>query len=345
MARKVFWFVIRTLPVAVLLTLSLASPTWGNEPAEVEALIEQANTYRRQGMDHKALPLMQKAYNLAHTARTAAQLGLVEIALGYWLQAERHLAESLTSTRDPWIHKNRAELERALAGVRASIGEVDIQGAPAGAEVFVNGQLVGSLPLSKPPRVGDGPVHVEVKAVGFKTSIHDLTMTRGRRQALTVKLEPVASTYRPSQIPSPRPIATEPADRPEPGSALRLTSYVMAAAAVAAGGFAVAGYLRHESAIDAFREKTDDMGRGRCYVRGEGVVDADGRDAAADCYSLRSRYESGRRMMWISSVGVALLGGGAVTMWLVSSKPSGERAKQPWMLGFQGRSITVRLRF
>lgn len=218
------------------------------EPAEVERLIEEANKFRREGKDGKALPLMRKAYDLATTARTAAQLGLVEVALGYWLQAEQHLEEALSSPRDPWIHQNRAELERVLAGVRASIGEIEIVGQPVGAEVVVNGQTMGTLPLSKPVRVGDGPVRLEVKADGYRPSVQTLTMSKGAKQQVDVRL---ARAF--GALPSPSPSKVEAATPAVNASAPELelpesdrsgtptAAWVTAGAAAAALGVGVVG--------------------------------------------------------------------------------------------------------
>ena len=210
------------VPLVALLCLD-AAQAYAADPAEVEALIEQANAFRRDGKDGKALPLMRKAYDLATTARTAAQLGLVEVALGYSLSAEQHLTEALSSPRDPWIHQNRKELERVLAGVRASIGEIGIVGHPEGAEVVVNGQSAGTLPLPKPVRVGDGPVRVEVHAAGYQSSVQTLTMSKGAKQQVDVRLaraigaQPSPSAPMPVDAPSAMVAkAAEPAPRPEP---------------------------------------------------------------------------------------------------------------------------------
>ena len=77
------------------------------QPAAVEDLIRKGNELRTKGEDQYALPLFQKAYDLERSPRTAAQLGLVEAALGYWLASERHLQEALTSTRNPWLIRSR----------------------------------------------------------------------------------------------------------------------------------------------------------------------------------------------------------------------------------------------
>src|SRR5688500_10991836 len=64
---------------------------WAAVPTRVEELIRQGVALRRSGQDQAALPLFQKAHEIGHTPRTAAQLGLVEMALGYVLEAERDL--------------------------------------------------------------------------------------------------------------------------------------------------------------------------------------------------------------------------------------------------------------
>jgi hypothetical protein len=81
-------------------------------------LIRQANDARRAGRTAEALPLLQRAWNTCHTPRALAQLGLAEAALERWADAERHLREALQSREDPWIARNLARLETALAEVR-----------------------------------------------------------------------------------------------------------------------------------------------------------------------------------------------------------------------------------
>src|SRR3954471_17128737 len=84
------------------------------DPARAEELIRQANEQRRQGHDERAVPLLRKAYEIARSARTAGQLGLAEMALGYWAAAAGHLGDALTEERNPWVEKNHAALDKAL---------------------------------------------------------------------------------------------------------------------------------------------------------------------------------------------------------------------------------------
>src|SRR6187455_2893583 len=101
--------------MAVLLFVALA---FGSTPAqadaaEVEALIAKGNELRRAGTPGPALPYFQKAYQLARTPRTAGQLGLAELAAGYPVDAEEHLASALQTPDDPSIAKFRKMLTDA----------------------------------------------------------------------------------------------------------------------------------------------------------------------------------------------------------------------------------------
>jgi hypothetical protein len=176
--------------VSVLGALALPARARAADPAEVEELIRQGVELRRANKDHAAVPLFQRAYDLERSARTAAQLGLVESSLGYWLAAERHLNEALSFPRHPWLLRNKAEIDKALRDVQSYIGEVAVTGAPAGAEVLLNGRAVGRLPLPEPLRLAEGPAVVEVRAPGYLPSTTNLKIDGGRRESLNIALQP-----------------------------------------------------------------------------------------------------------------------------------------------------------
>ena len=159
------------------------------DPARAEELIRQANDLRRQGHDERALPLLRKAYEVAHSARTAGQLGLAEMALGYWVSAETHLNEALSENRNPWVGKNRSALDSALRETQTHLGDLRIEGKPDGAEVTVNGSVVGTLPLASPVRVSEGRVTVEARAPGRKSLSTTMTIAAHANDRLQISLE------------------------------------------------------------------------------------------------------------------------------------------------------------
>jgi tetratricopeptide (TPR) repeat protein len=126
--------------------LGLAAPA---TTADVEKLIKKGTDLRKQGQEQAALPLFQKAYELAATPRTAAQLGLCEMQLGYWLAAESHLSEALEGKSD-WIERYRPVLQQSVRQVRKQLGEVFVSGSPADARVSINGRVqAGALPWGR----------------------------------------------------------------------------------------------------------------------------------------------------------------------------------------------------
>lgn len=63
-----------------------------------EIFIRKGVELRRKGRNQEALAEFQKAFfEVAHTPRAAAQLGLCEQSLGNWLRAHLHLSDALTS--------------------------------------------------------------------------------------------------------------------------------------------------------------------------------------------------------------------------------------------------------
>lgn len=133
--------------------------------AEAETAITAGIELRRQGQDRAALAEFQRAVRLRETPRAIAQMGLAEQALGLWMDANTHVGRALDARDDPWIRKNRATLETARTTIQSHLAQVEVWGAPSGAEVRLDGVLVGTLP-SVTAWVGTGEVSMAVTAPG-----------------------------------------------------------------------------------------------------------------------------------------------------------------------------------
>jgi hypothetical protein len=186
----------RTAALAVLAILTVglgfSRAARAGDSAEVEALIRQGVELREQGRDERALPLFQKAYDLLPSPRTAGQLGLAEMAVGYWVDAEQHLGSALESPDHPWVSKNRRALDDALAKVRQNIGTLVVEGQPAGAAVAVNHRPAGTLPLAAPLRVAKGKALIEVTAPGYAPASQSVQLVGGDQQRVSVSLQKLA---------------------------------------------------------------------------------------------------------------------------------------------------------
>jgi hypothetical protein len=180
---------VRALAGALFVaSLSSALPAGAAQPttSDAEGLIKRANALRGAKRDQEALPLYQKAYEIAPTPRTAAQLGLCETILGYWLSADTHLSEALAG-KSEWIDRNRATLEQTLRMAQKQIGQVSVTGTPAGAIVSIGGKQIGTVPMA-PLRVAAGQLAIEVSAPGYKDHRETVTVAGESHQTLAVNL-------------------------------------------------------------------------------------------------------------------------------------------------------------
>jgi hypothetical protein len=210
---------LRYYLVILAAAVGLVGPSaYAADAAEVENLLHEGIRLRREGHDADALPLFAKAHELAHTPRTAAQLGIVGFALGYSLDAATHLSEGLAASKDVWISRNRGTLEETLARVRGTIGKVVVTGAPDGAGVYLNGRPVGRLPLAVPVAVGQGTVSLELRANGYVTASTSVAVVGGQQAAVHLELAKEPSLALPQQPSAPAVTELPATEAGRPGS-------------------------------------------------------------------------------------------------------------------------------
>jgi hypothetical protein len=155
---------------AVLACVAVATSTIARAEdagTDVEAIIRQGVALRKEGKDREALVEFRRAAAVQRTPHAVAQMGLAEGALGIWVDAEADLQEALRATDNSWIRKNRSVLDETLKTIDQHLGSVFVWGTPEGAEVLINGRVVGTLPTTKPVRVPVGDARLAVRAKGY----------------------------------------------------------------------------------------------------------------------------------------------------------------------------------
>jgi hypothetical protein len=311
-----------TRTVAPLLAILLgAGPTLAEDPeAQAEALIRRGVELRHAGKDEHALPFFQKAYQIAPAARTAAQLGLVEMQLRHWLEAERHLLDSLASPRDPWVSRNRADLERSLAAVKAAIGQITLSGAPPGTDIYLNGSHAGRVPLSEPLRAGQGPTRLELRATGYKPLLRMVTLAGGGLQEVTVSLERDSSRAVDAHLAGSK-AAVEAVTPEEPRSGFlavaRPLTWATGAAALGALGFGAYQTIRWSRKSADFNEYVANPTSARMASRGDCGVDDPDRGAAG-CSAIYQQVAEAKKLAVSGYVVGGFLAAGAAALFLLS---------------------------
>jgi hypothetical protein len=201
-------------PVLAALCLgSAAAPAWATPADDAEVYIQRGLALRKDRNDAAAVQEFRRAYEILPNGRSAAQLGLAERQVKNWVDADRHLAEALRDRTDPWIRKNRTAIEIQQQTVARHVGRVVVGGEPSGADVFLNGQSVGTVPLREPATVAPGPVRVDVRAPGHISTSMSIVVAAGDLSRVEVRLER-ERTLTPARETLPAPVAAAP--RPSP---------------------------------------------------------------------------------------------------------------------------------
>ncbi|MCG8556053.1 MAG: hypothetical protein MJD61_12320 [Proteobacteria bacterium] len=165
--------------------------TAGREAADAEMYVKQGIGLRRKGRDAEALELFKQAARLNATPRIVAQMGLAEQALGRWVDAEWHLELALKNEDYPWIRRHRETLKKSLALVRKRVGAIELLGGVPGADIAINGRVVGRMPLRAPVKVEAGSVVIEARMQGYHLFHRQVHVGPGALARETITLIPV----------------------------------------------------------------------------------------------------------------------------------------------------------
>jgi hypothetical protein len=239
------FFVVAALCVSTG-SVVVAAPSTENP----EALIGIGNDLRRKGDDARAEGYFERAYELAHTPRSAAQLGLVELALKHYVQSEAHLSEALDRD-DSWVHAHAKTLEDSRATARKHLLGITIAGATRDATAnFGSGNVV---PLGKDGViwVAPGAVSFEVQAIGHKSATVSVSGGEGDMRQVAVEMPAIEAphpelTQKPPEVKEPEAglTSTEPRQHHDegvpttssnPGRGLKIAGITTASVGLVAG--------------------------------------------------------------------------------------------------------------
>jgi hypothetical protein len=292
---------------------------WAATPAEeAEALVRQGNQLRSAGDDQSALPLFEKAVQVHPSPRTWAQLGLVEKALGRWAEADRHLTDALKGGQDPWIQKNLTVLEKTLAEVKRQVARIEITGEPVGADVLINGRLVGKVPLPQPVRVNAGTVDIELRAPGYKPTLRTVAVVGLQYQPVVIRLEREGTGDSATSPPAgmgPLSLGSDAGRAPEPWRPWAIGG-ALAGSAVGIG-VGVLGALQHD-------QKVTDFNKRPCAEALDGtIVNKTTGMKDQTCANLHASYKNAKTMAIVGFTAGAALGVSALILYLTTPDGGG----------------------
>jgi hypothetical protein len=314
--RRAGVFVVSALFAVLASWASASRLSAATEAEEAEALIRQGVQLRGQDQTARALPLFEKAYNLSRTPRTAGQLGLCELELGNYAEAELHLAEALATPNHPWIAKNRSTLKQQLDVARANVGELALTVSPATAEVLLDQKPSDKALRGVPIHLKKGPVDVEVRAAGYQPVRQTIIIVPGKREARTyaLVLEPPPLATGPAvESGSPVTLATgEPPAGTGQAAPLRIAAWVTGGGALAGLALGTAEAFNAASKRDAFNNHTSVVG-------GMALPDCTTVSLAPQCKPLKDAYDSALTLSIVGFVAAGALTAASAVLFVLSS--------------------------
>ncbi len=227
---------IRVLPLLVVFSLALGQGQAWADRDDSDPLIAQGLKAMLRGDYQAALDAFRRAHQARPATRSHAEIGLAEQALHRWVEAEADLAGALAEPEDAWLESHRTLLERALADVRAHLGMLTVESGPRGAEVKIDGEPRGSLPLPRPLCLLAGTARVEITAPGRRPWRAEATIQPGETTRLAPIFEPLdPPPVMPAATTVARPVKVEEPRMAEP-TALKIIGWLAIAAGGAAAG-------------------------------------------------------------------------------------------------------------
>ncbi|MEY2936944.1 MAG: hypothetical protein RL033_7693 [Pseudomonadota bacterium] len=306
--------------------LSSETEDSGDAP-EVEGLVASAISLRAEGKDREALATLRQASRIdPRSLRVLVHLANVYQALGEWLLADEFLRQALAVPQHPYVQRHRQALAEARSVIDEHLGKLEVAGEPVGAEVSLNGQKIGTLPLAAPVPVLVGAYTLEVRMPGHYTVSRPLTISARDHVRESIRLEqrppeersaPVLGATR-SQLAPSVPLE-RPAERP-------WLTWTLGGLSVAAAATTLGAVLYREAHARRWNDPS------RCL--------STDRTRAQLCGSERDKVEAGAA--WAISAGVAtgvFAAGALLNAYVFVDNPAGERAGlEGCELGLRGAS-------
>lgn len=158
---------VQGVALSFLIAMSWVGQARADDAQEARKRFDQAILLVEEGSFAEALAEFEKAYSLKPSVPVLYNIGMTYVALGKPVEASNALERYLLEGGSTLPPKRRAQATAELARQRARIALLELDIKPAGAEVRVDGDLIGRSPINLPVRVGLGTHKVSATMDGF----------------------------------------------------------------------------------------------------------------------------------------------------------------------------------
>jgi hypothetical protein len=276
-----------------VLARSSAAQVPAQAPPDADAKAVELSVAGKHAFDAKkyaeAYDAFKQVWTLKKTVTTAANLAMVELKLGKMRDAAEHFQFALRHfPAGPDAEKSRAVAQKRLDEAKAHIGTLVLGVSVAGAEVYVDGALVGTAPLDE-IFLEPGQRLLEVSHPGYKAARKALSFAAGSTERVQLILQPIstAPAMQPGSGSLPAAKASpQPSQGPQPppdGSKVPWNHIAIGAGGVTGVALLLTGAVfavwsnDTADAADRVFAKLDEAGSGStaCSVPGQNAADCE----------------------------------------------------------------------
>jgi PEGA domain len=146
----------------------------------IEDAIAQGIALRRAGNDEVALTVFLDLEKRApDSVRVLLHITTAALATGKWILAYEYLQKAASHKDDPYYQRHKPAIENIERAIGQRVGQFRARGMPAGAEVRLSGEVVGTLPMTNPRAIEVGSYLLEVSKAGYFPLRRPVTVTGG----------------------------------------------------------------------------------------------------------------------------------------------------------------------
>lgn len=167
------------LVLLFVLPAAAGSDANGDDP-QLEAPIQQGIALRRAGNDEAALALfLELERSNPDSIRVLLHITTAAQATGRWLMAYAYFRKANTHKNEPYFVRYRSAIKNIEDAIGQHVAQFRAVGSPAGAEVRLNGEVVGTLPMTEFKPIELGQYALEVTKLGFYPLRRTVSVTAG----------------------------------------------------------------------------------------------------------------------------------------------------------------------
>jgi hypothetical protein len=299
--------------VVVACTFGRGGLAFAAEDAAVEALIQRGIELRRNSADDAALTVFLEAEAQDPTSvRVLLHVVTAAQGAGKWLMADSYMRKVSALSDDPYYRRHADAIEVVRRAIAARIGTFQVDGGPDGATVRLDGQLVGTMPMTQPTSIEAGAYLMEVHKPGFYRLRRNVVISGGvlTREPVSLNKAEVRSDLGAGS--GTGRVGADGTVEERAWWAAPAVGWTLVGAGVASGIVSGIAFATRESRASTWNDES------RC-------VPNNGMTRGANCSSYKDDAETAQTIGVVAGVaGVALAGAGLVHLILADSSPNTE---------------------